>query len=255
MDESKPILAHKDDKGKLRFDLLPPYPMSEVALNATIGAGKYGDRNWEGGMAWGRILGAIHRHINQWERGQDRDKEGFHHLAAAAYNLLMLIEFQRTGAGVDNTGRKKGDLAKDLAERIRREVAAEELDPIPDTPLKAAAEKLGSEPGLFQEVVPSSKDVALNLVFGAMARSFAKHGPLTRDYLRANTILGEEVGEVCRALLDLTRAAQEKGKIPSSARVSLLPDPALKEKTISELSQVASTAILMIMNLIEDKEI
>ena len=45
----------KHDQGKLRFDLIPPEALIELAKVLTYGASKYNDRNWEFGMAYGRL--------------------------------------------------------------------------------------------------------------------------------------------------------------------------------------------------------
>lgn len=87
----------KHDSGKLRWDLVPPNPMEELVKVYTAGASKYADRNWEKGMAWGRIFAAILRHIWAWRCGLKKDEEsGLHPLAHAAWGCFALIEFERT---------------------------------------------------------------------------------------------------------------------------------------------------------------
>lgn len=90
-----PTGALKLDTGKLRFDLLPPGPMMELAKVYTIGANKYGDRNKELGMPYGRIIGAMLRHLFKWMNGEAYDDvDGQHHLAAVAWGALTLMDYE-----------------------------------------------------------------------------------------------------------------------------------------------------------------
>ncbi len=93
----------KHDDGKLRFDLLPPHALEQVVKVLTFGAGKYGDRNWERGMNWSRLFGALNRHMWAWFSGQDKDSEtGLSHLAHAACCSLMLLEYAIRNTGKDD---------------------------------------------------------------------------------------------------------------------------------------------------------
>lgn len=84
----------KYDTGKPRFDLIPAKPMLMIAEVYTIGATKYADRNWEKGIAYSRIYGAVQRHLNAYWSGQDLDEESaLPHLAHAAWGLLALLEY------------------------------------------------------------------------------------------------------------------------------------------------------------------
>ena len=74
--------ARKDDGGKLRYDLIPPEALEELARVYTVGAERYGERNWERGITWGRLFAALMRHLWAWWRGEMRDPEdGLPHLA------------------------------------------------------------------------------------------------------------------------------------------------------------------------------
>jgi hypothetical protein len=93
----------KHDAGKPRFELLPPNALREVAEVYTFGALKYEDRNWERGISWGRVYGAVQRHLHAFWAGQDLDEEsGLPHLAHAAFGLLALLEFSRTHPELDD---------------------------------------------------------------------------------------------------------------------------------------------------------
>lgn len=97
-------VAKKDDLGKLRYDLIPPMAMEELARNYTYGANKYGDNNWliGEGLDRKRVVGAMFRHLWAWLAGEDRDEEsGSHHLACVAWGCFTLITYQHTGRGED----------------------------------------------------------------------------------------------------------------------------------------------------------
>ena len=87
---------------KLRYDLIPPGPLAEVAYVYTIGAQKYADRNWEGGMAWGRCFRALMQHAwHWWARGGRHDK-GMHPLASVVFYCFALMEYENTHPQLDD---------------------------------------------------------------------------------------------------------------------------------------------------------
>lgn len=93
----------KNDSDKLRMDLLPAKPMMELAKVYTIGAKKYGDYNYLGGMKWGRIFGALLRHAWKWWSGEVFDQDdGQHHLASVAWCALTLMEYEDIHPELDN---------------------------------------------------------------------------------------------------------------------------------------------------------
>ena len=96
-------VGRKDDTGKLRFDLLPVFPLLKIAEVYTIGAKKYADRNWEKGMAWGRIFAAMMRHAWKWWGGEKTDPmDGQHHLASVAWCAMALMEYEEKQKGEDD---------------------------------------------------------------------------------------------------------------------------------------------------------
>jgi hypothetical protein len=106
--ESTKTQGTKFDSEKLRFDLIPVLPMIEVAKVFTMGAQKYGDRNWENGLMWMRCIGAIFRHLFAWILGETNDSEsGINHLAHAVVNLLFLLEYHHTHLEMDNRPKKQ----------------------------------------------------------------------------------------------------------------------------------------------------
>ena len=101
--ETQETCGIKFDEGKLRYDLLPPDSLQEIAEILTIGAAKYGDRNWEQGMSWSRVFAAAMRHLWAWWRGEGIDKEdGKSHLAHAACCVMFLQAYALRQRGNDD---------------------------------------------------------------------------------------------------------------------------------------------------------
>ena len=105
--EDQTILAiaggRKDDSGKERFDLLPPELLFGVSEVLTYGAAKYAPRNWERGMSWGRVFGALMRHMWAWWRGERIDAEsGLPHLAHAGCCVAFLMAYEARRIGADD---------------------------------------------------------------------------------------------------------------------------------------------------------
>jgi hypothetical protein len=99
--------GQKFDSNKLRYELLPPELLEEVARVLTFGAHKYSARNWELGMAWSRPFGALMRHMWAWWRGEEKDPEtGYSHLAHAACCIAFLVAYEARNTGTDD--RPKG---------------------------------------------------------------------------------------------------------------------------------------------------
>lgn len=95
--------ALKFDTGKPRLELVPPELIEAVGHVMTYGADKYDDRNWEKGMAWGRVYGALQRHLCSWWGGSDCDPEtGRSHLWHAACCIAFLLTYEARGIGRDD---------------------------------------------------------------------------------------------------------------------------------------------------------
>lgn len=95
--------GRKDDGGKVRYDLLPPELLDAIAQILTFGATKYGDRNWEKGMAWSRPFGALMRHMWAWWRGEQVDPETKKsHLWHAGCCIAFLIAYEQRKIGKDD---------------------------------------------------------------------------------------------------------------------------------------------------------
>ena len=89
----------KYDDGKFRFDLIPADALEEVARIYTIGANKYGDRNWEKGLSYGRLFAAMMRHAWAWWKGERFDESSkfkdtpINHLASVIFCALALLHY------------------------------------------------------------------------------------------------------------------------------------------------------------------
>lgn len=107
----QPHQGVKYDQGKARFDLVPSGPLEAVVQVYTYGASLYQDRNWEQGIAWGRVFAALQRHLWAWWGGEEVDKEsGLSHLAHAAWGCLALLEYLQTHPELDNRPKRGGGL-------------------------------------------------------------------------------------------------------------------------------------------------
>ena len=84
----------KNDEEKVRTDLLPVNALMKVAEVLTMGAVKYNDRNWEEGIDFGRVYGALLRHLWAWQALEDHDPESKKlHLAHVATNALFMLHY------------------------------------------------------------------------------------------------------------------------------------------------------------------
>ena len=99
----RPTEGYKSDEGKVRWDLVDMDTIQDMAEILTFGADKYTDRNWEKGMNYGRLFGALLRHLTAWWMAKVRGKDGTDpetgksHLAHAASCLHFLSSFERRG--------------------------------------------------------------------------------------------------------------------------------------------------------------
>ncbi len=118
------MATKKTTKG-LRFDLLPPIGLRELARAATVGANKYGPFNYlEGGTEWWKMAASLIGHwVKWWFFRERRDPiDGQHHLASVAMLALILIDYEYRGLGVDTRPPpyEKGTYYEDLDEADRR---------------------------------------------------------------------------------------------------------------------------------------
>lgn len=92
--DTYPTGATRDRRaGKGRFDLITPFMLARLAGVYERGAINHGDRNWESGIPFSRLIDSALRHINQFQCGM-RDED---HIAQAIWNLSCIIHFDETG--------------------------------------------------------------------------------------------------------------------------------------------------------------
>jgi len=113
--------AGRFNENKIRYDLVAPWGMEQIAKVYTYGTIKYDDDNWWKGLKWKKdVLGCIFRHVWKWVRGEKLDDEsGLHHLAHAAWNCIALMEYERNEIGIDDRVPYTLDLMEEK-ERERR---------------------------------------------------------------------------------------------------------------------------------------
>lgn len=93
----------KYDEGKLRYDLIPHYPIEMLAAVLTFGATKYGDWNWSHGIPYLKLIASCSRHFWSFVSCDDVDKEsGLPHLAHLMCNVAMLLHFTKYRPDLDN---------------------------------------------------------------------------------------------------------------------------------------------------------
>lgn len=101
------VEGRKDDKDKVMMELLPGDALRAIATILTFGAKKYAPRNWELGMDWSRVYGALQRHLWAWWGGEDKDPEtGRSHLWHAGCCIVFLIAYEERKVGNDDRPKK-----------------------------------------------------------------------------------------------------------------------------------------------------
>jgi Domain of unknown function (DUF5664) len=91
-----PRLPLETNEPKLRFDLIPPNPLTEVARAFTVGAVKHGEDEYlKHPKPITHHVGALLRHLYAYLRGEERDPDGQLHLASVAARALMIMELSR----------------------------------------------------------------------------------------------------------------------------------------------------------------
>jgi hypothetical protein len=79
-------------EGRGRYDLISPIAIRRLAAVCEQGAKHQGDRTWEKGIPFSRLLNSAKRHITQFEEGHDDED----HLAMAMWRLHAMIHFSET---------------------------------------------------------------------------------------------------------------------------------------------------------------
>lgn len=96
MNETFTTGAQRDQQGdKLRYDLMSPLAAKRIARVFADGAKRYGDRNWEKGMPFTRVLASALRHLHAYRLGD----KGEDHLAQLAWNVEALLHYEEAIKG------------------------------------------------------------------------------------------------------------------------------------------------------------
>jgi len=106
--EFGPERAIKETSGKLRFDLIPPEAMVEIAKVYTDGAEKYSARNWEKGLSMDECIGALERHFSRFKLGQDvNPNTGSHEAAHMAFWCMAIISQYHRGISIEDSRKER----------------------------------------------------------------------------------------------------------------------------------------------------
>lgn len=91
--ETKKGLKFDDDKA--RMDLISPSTLDALGIVLGYGAKKYGDRNWEQGINYGRVYAGVQRHLIAWWDRECVDRESeLPHLWHALCGIMFLVEYE-----------------------------------------------------------------------------------------------------------------------------------------------------------------
>jgi hypothetical protein len=118
----------KYDEDKVRIELFPPEAIYAISDILTFGAKKYGDRNWEKGIRWGRVFGAQMRHMWAWWAGVGPTNTSFlfgeldretkkSHLWHAGCCMVFLITYELQGKGEDDRPGSKREAPQEAAKK------------------------------------------------------------------------------------------------------------------------------------------
>lgn len=92
---------------KPRYDLIPVFPLLELAKTYTIGAEKYEADDWKTKYTTAEVYSKLMRHLEAWRSGEDKDTEGQYHLAAVAFHAFSLLWYSIYRKSADNIPDRK----------------------------------------------------------------------------------------------------------------------------------------------------
>ncbi len=117
MDEN----GKKFDDGKPRMELIDRSAAEGLAAVLAFGARKYGENNWRGGIRYGRLSGALLRHLYAFLDGEDLDPEtGLPHIDHVACNAMFLQWMSRNRKDMDDRYLSGGLNAEEDTQESRR---------------------------------------------------------------------------------------------------------------------------------------
>ena len=90
-----------------RFELVPPEALWALAEVYGVGGLKYDDRNWEKGIPFSQMYGALQRHAIQFWGGEDVDPEdGQKHMASVMWHAAGILTMAEIRPDLDDRPRK-----------------------------------------------------------------------------------------------------------------------------------------------------
>lgn len=95
--ERQVAAAMTGKREKLPLELIPFEALEDVVPAYQVGVGKYGRNSWREGMPYSVCASALLRHFSKWQRGEDHDPDGQHHVAAIAFYALAILQYERDG--------------------------------------------------------------------------------------------------------------------------------------------------------------
>lgn len=76
-----------------RYDLIPPHGIEEVGKVLQNRLNNHNVNEWKYGMPWSKILSSLKKHLLEFEKGNDYDKDGLLNIAYVAESALILAEY------------------------------------------------------------------------------------------------------------------------------------------------------------------
>lgn len=103
MNEIKKEQGQRFNDGKLRYDLLEPYAIEQLVKIFTMGSKKYAPNNWLKGLPWMDVVASLERHLAEFKKGDDFDKESqLLHMAHVAWNAMAIVSYYKHRPEFDN---------------------------------------------------------------------------------------------------------------------------------------------------------
>lgn len=78
---------------KVRYDLIPPRGIEEVHKVFNQKLETYNINEWKQGLSWSEVLSSLKKHLIEFEKGNDFDENGNHHIASVAMQALILSDY------------------------------------------------------------------------------------------------------------------------------------------------------------------
>ena len=146
----------KHDTKKCRMDLIPSEAEIAEAWVWTFGAKKYGDRNWQEGINYSRLVAAMQRHLTAIKRGELIDPEsGLPHAACIRCSAGMLLYFEANAELKVDVNNLNADIVKKALNGQAKLPTKSKLNDLPENPL--------TRPSWADTVMKDSQDENMEL--------------------------------------------------------------------------------------------